>query len=113
MTIFAMLLMALGAAFLLVAAIGVIRLPDPLQRLHSAAKAGTMGTALMLVGAILSGKVDASAKGLLTLLFLLLTLPLGAQLLGRATYISGTALKGIKDDPLDQHLDRTKEPKTP
>lgn len=109
MILFATLLMALGAAFLLIAAIGVIRLPDPLQRLHSATKAGTLGTALMLVGAILSGRVDASVKGLLTLLFLLLTLPLGAQLLGRATYISGTPLRGIEDDPLEQQLGRTKE----
>ena len=43
----AMILQALGAAFLLIAAIGVIRLPDPLQRMHSATKAGTLGTTLL------------------------------------------------------------------
>ena len=107
MTVAAMILMGLGAAFLLIAAIGVIRLPDPLQRMHSATKAGTLGTALMLLGAMLSGQLgDGSVKGLLTLLFLLLTLPIGAQLLARATYISGTELKGIEDDPLSQELDR-------
>ena len=102
----AMIVMAIGAVFLLIAAVGVIRLPDPLQRMHSATKAGTLGVALMLIGAILSGRVDGSVKGLLTLLFLLLTLPLGAQLLGRGTYVSGTALKGIEEDPLEGELDR-------
>ena len=41
------LLMAAGVAFLLIAAIGLVRLPDALQRMHSATKAGTLGTALV------------------------------------------------------------------
>lgn len=99
-------LMVLGTGFLLVAAIGVIRLPDPLQRMHSATKAGTLGTTLLLGGAMLSGTIDRSANGMLTILFLLITLPIGAQLLGRATYVSGTRLEGIEDDPLDDVLER-------
>ncbi len=104
MMVAAMILMGLGATFLVVAAVGVIRLPDPLQRMHSATKAGTLGTGLMLIGAMISGEIDGGAKGLLTLFFLLLTLPLGAQLLGRATYVSGTKLKGIEEDPLAAKL---------
>jgi len=83
MTILAMILMTLGAVFLLVAAIGVIRLPDPLQRMHSATKAGTLGSALLLIGVMLSGTVQVGGTALLTIVFLLLTLPIGAQLLGR------------------------------
>jgi multicomponent Na+:H+ antiporter subunit G len=37
---------------------------------------------------------------LLTIIFLLVTLPLGAQLLGRATYVARTPLEGLEDDPL-------------
>lgn len=108
MTIAAMILMAAGAAFLLIAAIGVIRLRDPLQRMHSATKAGTLGAALLLIGTAMSGAIDRG-NGLWTILFLLLTLPIGAQLLGRASYVSGARLEGIEDDPLEAELERATE----
>lgn len=94
------LLMAAGVAFLLIAAIGLVRLPDALQRMHSATKAGTLGTALVIVGAMLLGEVARPQTGLLSILFLLVTLPAAAQLLGRATYVTRTPLDGITDDPL-------------
>jgi len=105
----AMILQGLGAAFLLVAAIGLIRLPDPLQRMHSATKAGTLGTTLLLLGVMVSGQVDRSASGWLPILFLLVTLPLGAQLLARGSYLSGTPLQGLESDPLAAELDRARD----
>ncbi|KHL25581.1 Na(+)/H(+) antiporter subunit G [Croceibacterium mercuriale] len=102
----AMILQGLGAAFLLIAAIGVIRLPDPLQRMHSATKAGTLGTTLLLLGVMASGELDRSGSGWLPILFLLVTLPLGAQLLARGSYLSGTRLEGLEDDPLAEELGR-------
>jgi len=107
----AMALQAVGAAFLLIAAIGVIRLPDPLQRMHSATKAGTLGTTLLLLGVMASGEVDRTASGWLPIVFLLVTLPLGAQLLARGAYLSGTPLKGLEDDPLADELHRPTERK--
>lgn len=109
MSIAALALMTAGVLFLLIAAIGVIRLPDPLQRMHSATKAGTLGTALLLIGVMMSGRVDQISTEILTILFLLLTLPIGAQLLARASYISGTQLEGLGDDPLAEVLDRPDE----
>jgi len=111
----AMACMSLGGVFLLIAAIGVIRLSDPLQRMHSATKAGTLGTALVLGGVMLSGAVRVSWTVPLTMLFLLLTLPIGAQLLARATYLSGTPLNGLDDDPLEEEpeINRAKTPLEP
>lgn len=106
MTWLAAALMILGTAFLLIAAVGIIRLPDPLQRMHSATKAGTLGTALLLLGVTVSEQARLGTAGLLAMLFLLLTLPIGAQLLGRASYISGTRLEGLEDGPLDDELRR-------
>lgn len=106
MTAVSIICMILGAGFLLVAAIGLVRLGDPLQRMHSGTKAGTLGTALLLGGVTASDMVEGRASAFLAVLFLLLTLPIGAQLLGRASYLSGTRLKGIEDDPLANHLDR-------
>lgn len=100
MIVLGVILMAVGVAFLLVAAIGLVRLPDALQRMHSAAKAGTLGTTLVILGAMLLGEVASPQIGVLTILVLLITLPFGAQLLGRAAYLAGTPLDGIKEDPL-------------
>lgn len=105
-------LLIIGTSFLLIAAIGLVRLPDPLQRMHSATKAGTLGATLMLAGVMLLSDIDElGLTSALTMLFLLLTLPIGAQLLGRASYVSGTKLKGLEDDPLASELDR--EPEKP
>ncbi len=89
------LLLVIGVALMLLAAIGLIRLTDPLQRMHSATKAGTLGTAFVIAGVLLSGDDAAPLTGLLTIAFLLFTLPIGAQLLGRAIYMSGEPLVGI------------------
>lgn len=114
MNIFAgIALMTLGVGFLAVAAIGLVRLPDALQRMHSATKAGTLGTALVILGAMLLGEVARPSTGLLTILFLLVTLPFGAQLLGRAAYLSGTPLTGVGDDPLGPAMDREAEADRP
>jgi len=108
-TLAGIVLMTLGVGFLLIAAIGLVRLPDALQRMHSATKAGTLGTALVILGAMLLGEVARPSTGLLTILFLLVTLPFGAQLLGRAAYLSGTPLTGIGDDPLGPEMDMEAE----
>ena len=95
MAIVSGILLALGVALMLIAAIGLIRLKDPLQRMHSATKAGTLGTTFVVAGVMLSGDDVAPLTGLLTIAFLLFTLPIGAQLLGRAIYMSGEPLIGI------------------
>ena len=99
-TVFGLVLMTCGTLFLLVAAIGLVRLRDPFQRMHSATKAGTLGTALIILGAMALGEVARPQTGLLTILFLLVTLPLGGQLLGRAAYLARTPMEGVDDDPL-------------
>ena len=47
--IIAAVLIVLGAAFVLLAAVGVIRLPDLLSRIHAASKAGSVGATLILL----------------------------------------------------------------
>lgn len=87
-----------GVLLMLIAAIGVVRLPDPLQRMHASTKAGTLGTSMMVVATYLLVADAAPSTTVLTIIFLLFTLPIGAQLLARAAYLSGARLKGVEGD---------------
>ena len=74
-----------GGAFVLIAAIGIVRLPDLLTRMHASTKAGTLGSLLILVAlAIDIGTVSGTSKVLATVFFLLLTAPIAAHMIGRA-----------------------------
>ncbi len=80
-------LILLGAAFFLIAAIGVVRFPDLLTRMHAATKAGAFGGALLLIAAALFfAEAGVIAKCALILLFFYLTAPVAGQMLGRAGY---------------------------
>ena len=92
-TIMAMLLLVVGVAFIVIASIGVARLPDVFQRMHASTKAGGIGTSLVVLGVMVAGGIARPATGVLTILFMLLTLSVASQLLARAAY----ALSGILD----------------
>jgi len=75
-----------GGFFALIAAIGVLRLPDVLTRMHASTKAGVLGSSLILVGsAIFLAEAEVTARVVLTILFLMLTTPIGAHMIGRAS----------------------------
>ena len=109
MTIVALILLVSGVVLTLIAAIGLLRLPDPLQRMHSATKAGTLGTTLIVLGTLILVDDVRPSTAILTIVFLLFTLPIGAQLLGRASYLSGVRLKGVTGDAVPE-MDRANEP---
>ena len=83
--IIAGILVLLGGVFALIAAVGVLRLPDVLTRMHASTKAGTLASALILIAvAILFASATVVAKALATIIFLMLTAPLAAHMLGRS-----------------------------
>lgn len=78
----------LGVLFSLVAALGVIRMPDLYMRMAAATKAGTLGAGLILVAvAIHFANIEATTKVLAAIGFFLLTAPIGAHMIGRAAYV--------------------------
>ena len=104
-------LLGLGAMFIVVAGIGVARLPDVFQRMHAATKAGGIGTGLIVIGVLTVGGIVRPITGVLTVLFMLLTISVASQLLARAAYLSGAPLDGLEHgDPLIGVLDRTRGP---
>ena len=83
--ILAGILCLLGGAFALIAALGILRLPDVLTRMHASTKAGTLASALILVALALQFQDTAvTAKAIAAILFLMLTAPLAAHMLGRS-----------------------------
>ena len=74
----------LGGAFVLLAVIGVWRLPDALSKMHAATKAGAFATGWLLLAAVLHhGSLRAFVMGALFLAFYYITAPLGAMFLAR------------------------------
>lgn len=83
-------LVALGALLALAAAIGLLRLPDVLSRMHAATKPQTVGLVLVVVGTALRLRTDVDVWMLLLVgAFALITAPVTAHLVGRLAYRSG------------------------
>lgn len=79
-----------GLFFIIVTAIGVVRLPDFYTRLHATGKSETLGVLLCFLGlAFYHGISLTSFKMLLIILFILFANPIGTHLLSRAAYRAG------------------------
>jgi multicomponent Na+:H+ antiporter subunit G len=102
-------LLAFGSALMLLAGVGIMRMPDLFTRMHVATKSATLGVGCILLGvAVFFGDLAVFTRALLVILFFFLTAPVGAHLLGRAGYIVGTPLwDGTKWDELKGKYDHS------
>jgi multicomponent Na+:H+ antiporter subunit G len=86
-------LLIVGSLFCLVAAVGMLRLPDTLIRMHAATKAGTLGTGFILAAeAVAAEELGTTIRAVAVIVFLLLTAPVAAHLIGHAAYRRGIHL---------------------
>ncbi len=82
-----------GGLFGFIAALGMLRLPDMITRMHASTKAGTLGAGLILAAvAIHFMEVGITLRAAAAILFLLLTAPVAAHVIGRAAYRCGIQL---------------------
>lgn len=80
-----------GAVLALLAGIGLLRFPDVFARMHAATKPAALGLLAVLLGtAIALQDTTATTKLLLVAVFQFGTIPVGAHMIGRAAYRSGT-----------------------
>lgn len=87
------LFLLLGALFILIAGLGVLRMPDVFMRLSATSKAATLGVGLVLVAtAFYFDDFGITARALATIVFLLLTTPVAAHRISRAAYLTGVPL---------------------
>ncbi len=85
------LLTLIGAVFMLLASVGLIRMPDPYNRIQAGTKASTLGVVLALLGL---GIYEPGwfPKAAVIALFVLLTNPVSSHALARAAHSAGVPL---------------------
>ena len=82
------LLLLAGTVFLMLAGIGLLRMPDVYNRIQAGTKATTLGTLLSLAGVAFL-QPEWTLKLALIGIFLLFTNPLSSQVLARAAHRGG------------------------
>ncbi len=94
-----------GAAFCLLAAVGVLRMPDVFTRMQAASKASTLGLACLLIGTTIElGDGATLARAVSIAAFIMLTTPVAAHVVARAAYFtdvplwSGTVVDERRED---------------
>jgi multicomponent Na+:H+ antiporter subunit G len=80
-------MLVLGALFMVLAGVGLVRLPDLYLRMSATSKAATLGASLVLLGAAAHfGTAAVAGRAVVIVAFLFLTAPLAAHGIGRAGY---------------------------
>lgn len=80
-------LLILGVLFMLLAAVGIVRMPDVFMRLQASSKASTLGIgAVLLALAVHFADLATSLRAAALIAFTFLTVPVAAQALGLAAH---------------------------
>jgi multicomponent Na+:H+ antiporter subunit G len=97
-----------GAAFALLAAVGLLRMPDVFTRMQASTKASTLGLGCLLLGAAFQLGDFASFIRVISIgAFVLLTTPVAAHVIARAAYLANIPLwEGTVLDERRHDLDR-------
>ncbi len=112
MQIIIILFLVLGTFFVLSASIGVIRFPDVYTRLHASTKAATLGISGIMIGAFIFLYVEheiVSGKLILGIIFILLTAPVSAHMIGRAAHTTGIKPWSHDGNTRDAYADSFKD----
>ena len=83
--IFGYIFIFFGVLFLILSSIGLLRMPDTITKIHAGTKASTLGTILVILGAICL-EPTLWFKLILLTLFVLLTNPLSSSILAKNSY---------------------------
>lgn len=100
-------LILIGALFMLLAAVGLVRMPDLFTRMHATTKSTTLGVGCLMLGvAIYFGDLAIAARALAVVAFVFVTAPVAGHLVARAAYFSDTPRwEGTLSDALQGRYD--------
>lgn len=109
---FVALLLLTGSLFMLLAAVGILRMPDLYTRMATSTKASTLGLACILAAVALHfPEIGIRTRAMAAVVFVFLTAPVAAHMIGRAAYVVGVPLwKGTIIDELQGRPDRLSSP---
>lgn len=99
--LFTDVLLVLGTGFMVVAGLGIVRMPDLFTRMQAAAKTGTLGVGLLIAAvAVHYGEMGIVTQAVIIIAFFFLTTPVAAHMIARAGYFTGVPLweKSVVDD---------------
>ncbi len=100
-------LVLIGAAFMLLAGVGILRMPDLYTRMSATTKVATLGVgSTLLAVAVYFGELGIVTRALAAVAFVFLTAPVAAHMIGRASYFIGVPLcPATAMDELRGHYD--------
>jgi len=88
MEIISYIFMIIGALFMALAGLGILRMPDTLNRIQAGTKATTLGTMSILLGVGLFNTAYLF-KAIVVILFIAISNPIGSSVLAKAAYKTG------------------------
>ena len=92
----------IGLVFVFLGMLGLLRLPDVYNRMHASTKIGTLGAFGVMLSILLKvGFTPMGVKAITVCLFLLLTAPIAAHMIGRAARRNGVKL--CKESIIDEY----------
>ena len=84
----------IGCAFVVTAAIGVVRMPDLFSRLQASSKAPAPAIALVLIAAVIRiADMAVAVRALALLVLVFVTSPIAAHLIARAGFVTHVQLE--------------------
>jgi len=93
LTAISVILLMLGSILMLLAGVGIVRLPDVFMRMSASTKASTLGVILIMLGVVIHfDSLGATARAIGIVIFIILTGPISAHRIARAAYLTGTKL---------------------
>ena len=102
----AAVLLVSGSIFMFLSALGTLRFPDVFTRMHAATKASSFGVGLMLAACVVYFSDGWTIiQSILIIVFIFLTAPVAAHMIGRAAYFLKVPLweKTVVDELHDQY----------
>ena len=104
--IFTSLLLLMAAAVVLLAAVGLLRMPDLPTRMHATTKSGVLAIMFIMVAVcVYFGQLDVYARVFAIIVFTLISAPIAAHAIGRSAYLSGVKLckETVRDELQDYY----------
>lgn len=97
----ALIFLVVGTIFIFIASIGLLKMPDVFLRMSASTIGGTFGVVSTLISvAIYFGELSLILHILGVIIFLILTVPVGAHMIGRTAHFIGLKMwdKTTADD---------------